>query len=120
MQVSAQLCRRDLPLPECFMHLVKFVSYLVLLIAIAFAVLLFTSNNPQEVEVNYLILKYTGTLSFVLGLTFMLGFFAALLVCFGLYVVHRTKLSFSRSKVRNLEEKVRRLEAQLEVRELNS
>ncbi|RIY35466.1 lipopolysaccharide assembly protein LapA domain-containing protein [Psittacicella gerlachiana] len=102
------------------MKLIRYLCYLLFLIALITVIFIFTSANDQLVHVNFLFGEFDGRLSFILGMAFIFGFVIALVVLFLLYAVLKTKLVVARSRVQTLEKKVQKLEVALETLQLDA
>lgn len=101
------------------MKIVRLLAYLVLILALIAGALIFTSANDSQVTVNYLLGEYTGVFSFILGMTFFLGFFFALILSFGFDLLNRTKLHFARKKIATLQAQINNLETAAKLKELD-
>ncbi|RIY32801.1 hypothetical protein CJP74_03640 [Psittacicella melopsittaci] len=102
------------------MKLIRYLCYLLFLIALIVVIFLFSSANDQVVHVNFLLGEFEGVLSFVLGMTFIFGFIIALVVLFLLYLVLKTRLVLAHTKAQALEKKVAKLELALEAQQLDA
>jgi uncharacterized membrane protein YciS (DUF1049 family) len=83
--------------------MMKVVLTTMIVIVFFTLAMLFSASNEAMVELNYLVGNGTYNVSYLIGLSFVSGFFICWIVFYSMYLQLKLKMSLLRKKMNKLE-----------------